>query len=63
MFKKITVQYLPKIRKQVPRINLSQIEFNKQKIMNEADLYSDQRRKFNMQNIDENIKTMKKKKK
>ena len=61
MFKKITVQYLPKIRKQVPRINLSQIEFNKQKIMNEADLYSDQRRKFNMQNIDENIKAMKKK--
>lgn len=29
--------------------------------MNEADLYSFQRREFNRQNIDQNIKTMKKK--
>ena len=59
--KKITIHYIPKIKKQVPKINLAQIEFNKQKVMNEADLYSLQRRKFKMQNLDENIKTMKKK--
>ena len=29
--------------------------------MNEADLYSLQRRKFKMQNLDENIKALKKK--
>ena len=52
---------MPKIRKQVPFINLSQIEYNKQKVMNEADLYSLQRRKFKNQNVDENIKNMKKK--
>ena len=59
--KKITIHYIPKIKNQVPKINLSQIEFNKQKVMNEADLYSLQRRKFKMQNLEENIKTMKKK--
>ncbi len=59
--KKITIHYIPKIKKQVPKINLSQIEFNKQKVMNEADLYSLQRRKYKMQNVDENIRTMKKK--
>ena len=52
---------MPKIRGQVPKINLSQIEFNKKKVMNEADLYSMQRRKFQMDNLDENIRTMKKK--
>ena len=59
--KKINIHYIPQIKKQVPKINLSQIEFNKQKVMNEADLYSLQRRKFKMQNLDENIITMKKK--
>ena len=59
--KKIGIHYIPKIRKQVPSINLSQIEYNKQKVMNEADLYSLQRRKFKNQNVDENIKNMKKK--
>ena len=59
--KKITIHYIPNIKKQIPKINLSQIEFNKQKVMNEADLYSLQRRKYKMQNMDENIKTMKKK--
>jgi len=58
--KKIGIHYIPKIRKQVPLINLSQIEYNKQKVMNEADLYSLQRRKFKNQNVDENIKSMKK---
>ena len=59
--KKIGIHYMAKIKKQVPFINLSQIEYNKQKIMNEADLYSLQRRKFNYLNVDENIKNMKKK--
>ena len=59
--KKIGVHYIPKIRKQVPFINLSQIEYNKQKVINEADLYSLQRRKYKNQNVDENIKNMKKK--
>jgi len=61
--KKINVDYLPKIKKEIPNLYLSQIEFNKSKVMNEADLYSYQRRKFQMQNVDENIKMMKKKKK
>ena len=59
--KKIGIHYVPKIRKQVPFINLSQIEYNKQKVINEADLYSLQRRKYKNQNVDENIKNMKKK--
>ena len=59
--KKIGIHYLPKIKKQVPFINLSQIEYNKQKVMNEADLYSLQRRKLKNQNVDENIKNIKKK--
>ena len=59
--KKIGIHYMPKIRKQVPFINLSQIEYNKQKVINEADLYSLQRRKYKNQNVDENIKNMKKK--
>jgi len=59
--KKICIHYMPKIKGQVPKINLNQIEFNKKKVMNEADLYSMQRRKFQMDNLDENIKTMKKK--
>jgi hypothetical protein len=59
--KKIGIHYIPKIRKQVPIINLSQIEYNKQKIMNEADLYSLQKRKYKNQNVEENIKTMQKK--
>ena len=45
----------------MPKINLSQIEFNKIKVLNEADQYSLQKRNFQAQNIDENIKTMKKK--
>ena len=59
--KKISIHYMPKIKGQVPKINLSQIEFNKKKVMNEADLYIMQRRKFQMDNVYENIRTMKKK--
>lgn len=57
--KKVTVHYLKQLKKQVPPLNLSQIEFNKIKVLNEADLYSMQKRKFQMQNLDENIRTMK----
>ena len=59
--KKINIDYLPKIKKEVPNLYLSQIEFNKSKVMNEADLYSYQRRQFQMQNVDQNIKMMRKK--
>ena len=59
--KKIIVDYLPKIKEQIPNLYFSQIEFNKSKVMNEADLYSVQRRQYQMQNMDENIKMMKKK--
>ena len=59
--KKIIVDYMPKIKKQVPNLYFSQIEFNKSKVMNEADLYSFQRRQYQAQNMDENIKMMKKK--
>ena len=60
---RISTEYLTQIKKKVPQLYLNQIEFNKKKVMNEADLYSFQRREFNRQNIDENIKTMKKKRK
>ena len=59
--KKIIKDYLPNIKKEIPNLYLSQIEFNKSKVMNEADLYSHQRRQFQMQNVDENIKLMRKK--
>jgi hypothetical protein len=60
---RINTEYLAQIKKQVPGLYLNQIEFNKKKVMNEADLYSFQRREYNKQDIDENIKTMKKKNK
>ena len=58
---RINTNYITDIKKQVPHLYLNQIEFNKKKVMNEADLYSFQRREYNKQNIDENINTMKKK--
>ena len=57
---RVNTVYLSEIKKQVPNLYLNQIEFNKKKIMNEADLYSYQRREYFKQNIDENIKLMKK---
>ena len=53
--------YLDEVRQFIPHINLTQIEFNKLKIIGEADLYSLQRRKYKNQNIDGNIKDYKKK--
>ena len=56
MQKKVTKdENLIKIKAQVPGVDLSQIEFNKQKVMNEADLYSMQNREFAAQDIDEQI--------
>ena len=49
---------LKKIKSQVPGVDLSQIEFNKQKVMNEADLYSLENRLFQAQDIDEQINEM-----
>ena len=57
---RINTMYLSEIKKKVPNLYLNQIEFNKKKIMNEADLYSYQRREYFKQNIDENIRLMKK---
>ena len=43
--KKLEKDYLPNLKKEIPIINLSQIEFNKIKIINEADAYSLQKRR------------------
>ena len=61
--KKIVDNYLNQIKKEVPSLNFSQIEFNKAKVMNEADLYSLQRRNFEEKNIEGRIANIKKKKK
>lgn len=49
---------LTQIQSKIPKVDLSMIEFNKQKVMNEADLYSLQRRNFQSKDIDEQIKEM-----
>jgi hypothetical protein len=59
--KKIINDYLKQIKTEVPSLNLSQIEFNKAKVINEADLYSLQRRNFEVNDIDCVINNMKKK--
>jgi hypothetical protein len=59
--KKIIKNYLPKIQEQIPKISLSLIEYNKIKIMNDADLYSYNKRQEQRGNPDENIKILKKK--
>ena len=56
--KKISLDFLDKIKKEVPSINLSQIEFNKLKVINEADAYSLQRRNFEQGNINGKIKNI-----
>ena len=59
--KKIITNYLPKVKENVPKISLSLIEYNKIKVMNEADLYSYNKRQEQRGNADENIKIMKSK--
>ena len=58
--KKISIDFLPNIKKSIPTINLTQIEFNKLKVINEADAYSLQKRKFEHGNIFGKIKNLKK---
>ena len=55
--------YLKKIKKQVPSFNLSQIEYNKKKVVKDADLYSIENRIIEVEDIDGQIKEMKKIKK
>lgn len=57
--KKISKDFLQNIKKDIPKINLSQIEFNKLKVINEADSYSLQKRNFEQNNINGKIKNMK----
>ena len=58
--KKNLRDYLKDLEKTIPDINLKQIEFNKIKIINEADLLSKQRRNYKSENVDKNIKDLKK---
>ena len=58
--KKLNKEYLLNLKKEVPIINLSQIEFNKIKIINEADAYSLQKRRIVQNNINWQIKNLKK---
>ena len=58
--KKIKTDFLSTLKKDVPSINLSQIEFNKLKVINDADAYSLQKRNFEQGNINGKIKNMKK---
>ena len=58
--KTINKEYISILRKNVPTINLSQIEFNKIKVINDADAYSFQKRKIEQNNIFWQIKNLKK---
>ena len=58
--KTINKEYISNLRKNVPIINLSQIEFNKIKVINDADAYSFQKRKIEQNNIFWQIKNLKK---
>ena len=59
--KELKSTYLKNVKKEIPTLNLNQIEYNKLKIIKEADKYSLQRRNNKSQNIDKNIKEVKKK--
>ena len=56
--KTISKTYKEKIEKEIPKINLSLIEYNKLKIYKEIDLYSLQRRKYKGKNLEEKIKIL-----
>ena len=58
--KQINKNYFSPIKLKIPKIDLSQIEVNKAKIMNEDDFYSAQRRKFKQKNINISIAEAKK---
>ena len=52
---------LKKIKELVPKVDLTLIDFNKQKIIKEADLYSVRKREFENEDIEEQIEEIKKK--
>lgn len=56
--KTLSETYKEKIEKEIPKINLSLIEYNKLKIYQEIDLYSLQRRNYKEQSIEEKIKIL-----
>ena len=58
--KTLSNYYKENINKEIPKINLELIEYNKLKVYQEIDLYSLQRRKYKGGNIDINIKIIKK---
>ena len=58
--KRIKADFLQNLKKTVPSISLSQIEFNKLKVINDADAYSLQKRRFEQKNINGKIKNLKK---
>ena len=53
--------YKDKIEKEIPKINLSLIEFNKLKVYQEVDLYSLQRRNYKGANLEDNIRILSRK--
>ena len=58
--KTLSNYYKENINKEIPKINLELIEYNKLKVYQEIDLYSLQRRKYKGGNIDINIKIIRK---
>ena len=59
--KSISKTYLEKITKEIPKINLSLIEYNKLKVYQEIDIYSLQRRNYKGDNVENDIKILSKK--
>ena len=59
--KSISKTYIEKVTKEIPKINLALIEYNKLKVNQEIDLYSLQRRNYKGENMEDNIKMMSKK--
>ena len=59
--KTISKTYKEQIEKNLPKINLSLIEYNKLKAYQEVDLYSLQRRDYKGHDIEDNIKWISKK--
>ena len=59
--KTIYKTYKDKIEKEIPKINLSLIEFNKLKVYQEVDLYSLQRRNYKGANLEDNIRILSRK--
>ena len=59
--KSISKTYLESVTKEIPKMNLALIEYNKLKVIQEIDLHSLQRRNYKGGNVEDNIKIMSKK--